>query len=415
MTDRGRPTGSEGRRPGRREAQDPKGGPLHGIVVLDLTRALAGPYATLLLAELGARVVKIESPQGGDDARSFPPLVAGKSVYFASVNREKESIALDLKAAPDRAIFEGLLEQADVLVENFRPGVMERLGYGWDAVRMRRPDLVMASISGFGQTGPASSRTAYDMVVQAMGGLMSITGPADGEPVRVGVSIGDIAAGLFAAVGIVAALRQAEQTGVGAQVDISMLECQAALVENAIARHLATGELPGRVGARHPTLTPFGLFSASDGAFALCVGNETQFRLLAETLDRPDLAMDRRFDSMASRNAHHEDLKRELEAVFATAPRAQWLERLAQAGLPSGPLNSIADVVADPQIVARKVIIDVEDAAGPTRFVSMPVRLSTHAREAKRAAPQLDADRSAILELASLLAATSVGHAHEPS
>ncbi|MGG5823457.1 CaiB/BaiF CoA transferase family protein [Falsiroseomonas sp. HW251] len=374
-------------------------GPLSGVVVVDLTRALAGPYATMLLADLGARVIKVESPAGGDDARAFPPFVEDRSLYFASVNRDKESIALHLKDEADRAVLDRLITRADVLVENFRPGVMARLGYGWEVLRGRHPGLVMASISGFGQTGPYAARTAYDMVAQAMGGIMSITGEEGGEPARVGISIGDIAAGLFASVGILAALRQRERTGVGSLVDIAMLDCQAALLENAIARHLAIGETPGRIGARHPSITPFGLFQAQDGHLAICVGNKAQFAALARAIGRPGMATDPRYASMPLRNAHHAELKQELDAVLGTAPRAHWLALFEAAGIPGGPLNDVADLVADPQIAARGMIVETEGER--TRLAAMPVRVSTQQRRRPRPAPRLDADREAVLRFVS--------------
>ena len=240
-------------------------GPLTGITVIDLTRVLAGPYCTMVLADLGARVIKVEQPGTGDDSRAFGPFLKGRSAYFLSLNRGKESIALDLKKAEDKAVFEQLLERADVVVENFRPGTMEKLGYGFDTLHEKYPRLIYAAASGFGHTGPYSKRAAYDMVVQAMGGLMSVTGTPGAEPVRVGTSIGDITAGLFTAIGVNGALFHRATTGEALKVDVAMLDCQVAILENAIARYAATGEVAGPIGARHPSITPFSAFKAADG------------------------------------------------------------------------------------------------------------------------------------------------------
>ena len=250
-------------------------GPLTGITVIDLTRVLAGPYCTMVLADLGARVIKVEPPERGDDARHIGPFLdrddgdggdggdgGRKSAYFMSLNRGKQSIALDLKAEADRGIFDALLARADVLVENYRPGVMDKLGYGWAALHQRHPRLIYAAASGFGQTGPYARRAAYDMVVQAMGGIMSVTGHPGGPPTRVGSSIGDITAGLFTAIGVNAALYHRERTGRGTMIDVAMLDGQIAILENAIARYQATGTAPGPLGARHPSITPFAAFRA---------------------------------------------------------------------------------------------------------------------------------------------------------
>ena len=232
-------------------------GPLSGLLVVDLTRVLAGPFCTMMLADLGARVIKVEAPGTGDDARRIGPFVGGVSAYFLSLNRGKESLALDLKSAADRSLFERLLARADVLAENFRPGVMQRLGYGWETLEARYPRLVMASISGFGQTGPYAQRPSYDVIAQAMGGVMSLTGHPGTGPTRVGTSTGDITAGLFAAIGILAALAARQRSGRGARVDVSMLDAQVATLENAIARYFASGEVPGPLGSRHPSIAPF--------------------------------------------------------------------------------------------------------------------------------------------------------------
>ena len=317
-------------------------GPLNGRTVVDLTRILAGPYATMLLADLGARVIKVELPGLGDDTREVGPFIEHEtggrtSAYFASVNRNKESIALDLKATADRAIFEQLLERADVLVENFRPGVMHKLGYGWVALHVRWPALVMASISGFGQTGPYRELHAYDMVVQAMSGVMSITGPEGGPPVRVGVSLGDLAAGMFGAIGIQSALLERTRTGVGRHVDVAMFDGQVALLENALARLQVGGHAPGPIGTRHPSITPFAVFQAGEGALVIAAGNDAMFERLCQALGRPELPTDARFARNGQRSRHHDALRIELEQALRARAAADWVRlcarRLAGAGL----------------------------------------------------------------------------------
>src|SRR5216683_3408270 len=297
-------------------------GPLAGIVVVDLTRVLAGPFCTLVLADLGARVVKVERPGSGDDARAIGPFVHGASAYFASVNRGKESVALDLSLEADLATLHRLLAGADVLIENFRPGVMDRLGLGWEAVHARHPGLVYASVSGFGQTGPYAGRPAYDMVAQAMGGIMSITGHPGGEPTRVGTSVGDITAGLFTAVGILAALHDRAGSGGGRRVDVAMLDCQVAILENALARYAATGVAPGPLGSRHPSITPFGVFRAADGHLVLAAGNDALFARLCSVLAVPDVAADPRFASNELRTVHHAELRAALESALGHSPVA---------------------------------------------------------------------------------------------
>jgi len=376
-----------------------RSGPLDGLIVLDLTRVLAGPYATMVLADLGARVVKVEAPQGGDDARHFGPFVAGKSAYFMPLNRGKESIALDLKSAADRKLFEALVAKADVLVENYRPGTMERLGYGWERLQALNPRLVYAAVSGFGHTGPYSRRAAYDMVVQGMGGIMSVTGQPGGGPTRVGTSVGDITAGLFGLSGILAALYDRERSGRGMMVDVGMLDCQVAILENAIGRYLAEGKVPGPLGARHPSITPFEAFATADGHIIIAAGNQALFVRLCEALGRPELACDPDFASNELRTRHHERLKAEIEALLAAHGTDAWLETVGGAGVPCGPINDVAQVVADPHVRARNMIIRTRDPeAGEVRMAGNPIKLSGYADPAERPpAPDLDGDREELL------------------
>jgi len=375
-------------------------GPLAGIVVLDLTRVLAGPYCTMVLANLGARVIKLERPGTGEDSRGFGPYVNGESAYFISLNHGKESIALDLKHGPDRAVFDRLLAKSDVLVENFRPAALARLGYDWPTLHERFPRLVYAACSGFGQTGPYAGRPAYDMVVQAMGGVMSITGQPGGPPIRVGTSIGDITAGLFTVIGIQAALWERAATGQGQLVDVAMLDCQVAILENAIARFVATGQSPKPMGGRHPSITPFEAYHAADGYIIVAAGNDTLFARAVIAVGRPELADDPRFRANSDRNAHADDLKAELETALGAGTVAYWLETLQRAGVPCGPINDIEAVVGDPHIRARNMIATLAD--GPNAGFAIagnPIKLSGHADPVTRAAPPaLDGDRARILD-----------------
>jgi CoA:oxalate CoA-transferase len=374
-------------------------GPLNGTLVVDLTRVLAGPFCTQVLADLGARVVKVEAPGRGDDARQIGPFISGRSAYFMSLNRGKQSIALGLEDEADRRVFEKLLDRADVLVENFRPGAMDRLGYGWDALHRRHPKLVVASTSGFGQTGPYAGRPAYDIVVQAMGGIMSLTGHPGGQPTRVGTSIGDIAAGLFTVIGIQAALLERARSGEGMRVDVAMLDSQIAILENAIVRYAATGEVPGPLGSRHPSITPFEALATKDGHAVIAAGNDELFERLCGTIGCPELARDPRFASNRSRTQNVEALRQCLEAALATRTTAEWLERLEAAGVPCGPLNDVAALLRDPQIAARNMLVTVLDsAAGEVKLAGNPIKLSAFSDPSARGAvPDLDADRERIL------------------
>lgn len=373
-------------------------GPLHDITVVDLSRVLAGPYATMVLADLGARVIKVERPDGGDDARAYGPFINGHSAYFASINRGKQSIALDLKAPDDRAIFEALLERADVLLDNYRPGVMARLGYGWEVLSQRYPRLIHAASSGFGQTGPDSQKAAYDMVVQAMGGIMSVTGHPGGPPTRVGTSVGDITAGLFTVIGVLAALHDRKATGRGQFVDVAMLDGQIAILENAIARYASTGQSPGPLGARHPSITPFAAYQCADAPIVIAAGNDQLFAALCQAIGLPN--DDPRFAGNEARTANADALAQVLEAVLMTMPAAHWLPRLEAAGVPCGPLNNIGQALANPQVKARNMVVQTALPDGtPLIAAGNPIKLSGHADPATRApAPALDGDRATILK-----------------
>lgn len=373
--------------------------PLAGLTVLDLTHVLAGPFAAMNLSDLGAKVIKVERPGAGDDTRAFPPFKDGASAYFAAINHGKQSIALDLKNPDDRATFDRLLAKSDILLENYRPGVMEKLGYGWDALHAAHPHLIYGAVSGFGHTGPDALRPAYDMVVQARGGVMSITGEKDREPVRVGASIGDIIAGMFLVQGVLAAVVDRQITGTGRKVDVAMLDSQLAVLEHAVAITSVTGTPPGPSGARHPSITPFETFHASDGLFVIAAGNDALFATLCQVLELP-LADDARFKTNPERCKNARLLKRLIEAVTLDRTAAEWITILAAAGVPTGPIQTVDQVMKDPQILARNMVVDVLGHDGKPMYVAAgnPVKISGMDDPLTRApAPLLDGDRVDIL------------------
>ena len=363
---------------------------LEGVRILDLTRVLAGPYASMVLADLGAEVIKVELPSSGDESRGFGPFQNGESAYFTSVNRGKKSVTIDLRQERGRDLALGLAETCDVLVENFRPGSMERFGLGYETVHAKYPQLVYASISGFGQTGPYAQRPAYDVLIQAMGGIASITGEPNSPPVRVGSSIADLSAALFGAVGILAALQRASRTGEGQQIDISMLDCQVALLENALARYAVSGEVPQPLGSRHPAITPFQFFAVSDGHIVLAAGNDGLWRKLCTALGLLDLIEDSRFADNALRTENHAALEPLLAEVLADKTVAEWSEVLVQAGVPSGPLCDVGEVFNDEQIAAREMIVEIDHPiAGRQAMPNSPLKFSQTPIQLQRPAPLL--------------------------
>lgn len=378
-------------------------GPLSGVTIIDLTRVLAGPYCTMVLADLGARVIKVELPSVGDDARYFGPFIetpeGKKSAYFASLNRGKESIALDLKDADDLVTFRKLLGIADVLVENFRPGTMEKLGLGWEVIHNEFPKLIYAATSGFGHTGPYSKKTAYDLVVQAMGGLMSLTGQPNSKPTRVGASIGDIIAGMFTAIGLNAALYHREKTGDGQKIDVAMLDSQVAILENAIARYSTTGELPEAMGARHPSIAPFDSFKTADGYIVIAAGNDSLFSALCNSIGQAELAKSPFFKTNELRRKNSSILKEELEKALSKKTVADWVKAFEGSGVPSGPINKIDQVLTDPQIIFRNMVVTTEDKiTGPIKMAGNPIKMSSFVDPTTRSsAPELDSDRKTII------------------
>jgi formyl-CoA transferase/CoA:oxalate CoA-transferase len=372
--------------------------PLDDLLVVDLSRALAGPFCTLMLSDLGARVIKVEAPPGGDDTRGWgPPFVGTESAYFLSVNRNKESLTLNLKDPRGVAVLRRLLARADVLVENFRPGTMERLGLGYREVHADFPRLVYASISGFGQDGPYRERAAYDLILQGLGGLMSITGEEDGPPVKVGVAIADICAGMYAAFGILAALRVRERTGSGQWVDAALLDGQVSWLTYAAAIYFATGESMGRLGSAHPTIVPYQAFATADGYLNVAVGSEAIWKRFCEAVD-PALAADPRYATNRDRVAHRRELVAHLSRLFAQRTTAAWMEILDEAGVPNGPILTIAEVCAHPQVRHRQMVVEMDHpTAGRIRQTGLPVKLSETPGRLRTPPPTLGQHTTAIL------------------
>jgi CoA:oxalate CoA-transferase len=343
----------------------------------------------MMLAELGARVIKVEHPDGGDDSRQFDPFFEGKSAYFQSLNRSKESIALDLKSPEDREVFLAMIRRGDVLVENFRPGTLDRLGLGYEHLREINPRLIYAAVSGFGQSGPWSRKPAYDMIVQALSGMMSVTGHPGGPPTKAGPSIGDITGGLFTLAGIASALYYREKTGTGMQVDVSMLDGQIAILEHAVMRYATTGQAPGRLGNRHPSITPFEPYETADRPLIIAAGNDALFTRLCQALGKPEFITDLRFTTNRNRNHNADALKTALEVVLRTAPAAHWENVLDAAGVPCSLINTVADAVENPQVQARNMIV----TADGLRMAGNPVKLSLFSDPPTRQpAPDLNAD-----------------------
>jgi formyl-CoA transferase/CoA:oxalate CoA-transferase len=352
--------------------------PLAGITIVDLSRVLSGPYCTMLAADMGARVIKIEHVERGDDTRAWgPPFQGGESAYYLSINRNKESVALDFKRPEGRAILDRLIAKADVLVENFRPGTLDASGLGYPTLTTRHPRLIYVSISGFGQNGPRKDEPGYDAVVQAEGGLMSITGMPDGPAVRLGVAIADIASGMFAFQGLLLALIARARTGRGQWVDISLLDSVAALLTYQASRHFATGEIPARAGNRHLTIAPYETFDAADGVLVLAVGNDSLWQRFCRAAGLDDLARDERFATNASRVTNYAMLQPVLARLIATRTLDDWIALLRDSGVPCGGVRSVDEVLRDPQILAREMVAAVDHPAlGPIRMLGIPVKLS---------------------------------------
>ncbi|WP_211364729.1 CaiB/BaiF CoA transferase family protein [Roseospira marina] len=383
-------------------------GPLAGLRVLDLSRVLAGPFCTQLLGDLGADILKVERPGTGDDTRAWgPPFLTDRdgqptreSAYYASINRNKRSLAVDITRPQGQALIRQLAAQSDILVENFKVGGLAKYGLAYDDLKEACPGLIYCSITGFGQTGPYAPRAGYDYLAQGMGGMMSLTGPPDGDPVKVGNANADQMTGMYAAVAILAALHHRTATGEGQHIDANLLDSQIAWLTYQAQNWLVSGEAPKRHGNAHPNIVPYDTFPAADGHLILAVGNDGQFRRFCAVAGRPDLATDPRFVTNADRIAHREALTAILRPLIATRPRDAWLADLEAVGVPSGPVNSIPDVFADPHVQARGMTVDMArpDSDTPLTLIANPLRLSKTPPSYRRPPPGIGRDTAAILD-----------------
>ncbi len=374
-------------------------GALSDLLVLDLSRVLAGPHAAMLLGDYGARVIKVEQPGRGDDTRQWgPPFIAsGESAYYLGTNRNKESITLDLHTAQGQQILRDLAQRADVLVENFKVGTMDRLELGYDALRVTNPGLIYCGITGYGQDGPYADRPGYDTVIQAQSGLMSITGPIDGPPSKVGVAITDLLAGMYALSAILAALHHRARTGDGQFIDIALLDAQLGSLANVASAYLVSNKPPARHGNAHSTIVPYQAFATADGTLMLAVGNDRQFESLCRALAYPEWATDPRFATNPGRVKHRAVLVPLLEQILATASTAAWETKLLAAGVPCGPVNDIPTALADPQAQARGMVQTVDHADGPLSLVGPVPKLSATPAMIRKAPPRLGEHTDAVL------------------
>ena len=375
-------------------------GPLSGIRVVDLTRILAGPSCTQILGDLGADVIKIEMPGAGDDTRRWgPPFLpddkdqpTAESAYFACANRNKRSVTINISAPEGQKLIQDLIKKSDVLVENFKFGGLAKYGLAYDDLKAANPGLVYCSITGFGHTGPYAKRPGYDVLMQGMGGLMSVTGAVDGEPQKCGVPISDLMAGMYASVSICAALRHREKTGEGQAIDIGMLDTTIAMMANQALNYLASDEVPPRLGNEHPNIAPYQVFPTGDGNIIVACGSEQQFQRLCEIMDRPDIPQDPRFTVNKQRLAHRQELVDVLNPIFQSKPSAYWLEVLEQHSISCGPINDLGQTFADPHVQARGMRLEMEHPATggrPVALVASPVRLSETGVEYRHAPPLL--------------------------
>ena len=364
--------------------------PLEGVKVLDLSRVLAGPYATMVLADLGADVVKVEHPERGDDTRHWgPPFAGGESAYFLSVNRNKRSAGVDLKDTEGLEKVKRLATNADVVIENMRRGALEKLGLGYEALKELNPGIVYCSITGFGP-GPDEDRPGYDFLIQARGGIMGITGFPDGEPTKVGVAIADMVCGLQAAMAVLAALHRRSATGEGARIEVPLFESQLSWLANRAQEYLVSGEDVGRLGNAHPSIVPYQTFDASDKKLALAVGNDAQFKNLCQAVGRPELAGDERFAENPDRVANREELVTILEEEFRKKTADEWVEEIREAGVPCGPVNPLTDVFSDDQVLGSGMLRDVKHpAAGKLEMLASPILVDGERLPIRRPPPIL--------------------------
>ena len=375
-------------------------GPLEGIRVVDLTRILAGPYCTMMLGDMGAEIIKVENPDGGDDTRSWgPPFLNGVSTYFISINRNKKSLTLNLKDERGKELLRDLIRKSDIMVENFRPGTLDKLGFSWEEIHRLNPAMIFASLSGFGQTGPRKSEPGFDVVIQGEGGLMSITGEPDGPPNKVGASVADITAGMLAAQGILLSLYHREKTGVGQMVDIGMLDGQVALLTYHANGYFATGKIPPRRGNKHPSITPYETYSCKDGYFNLGVGNDSLWRRFCDAMGLGEIKEDPKFAVNKDRVDNRLELQEILDALFAEKTVEETLDALRGAGVPCGPINNLAQVLSEPQVLAREMVVDVDvPVAGPTKVTGVPIKLSETPGSVRTPPPTLGQHTEEVLE-----------------
>lgn len=376
--------------------------PLNGIRVLDLSRVLAGPYCTMVLGDLGADVIKIEAPEG-DETRAWGPPFAGEapgeSAYYLCVNRNKRSIVVNFKTDEGRAIIRKLIKQSDVFVENFRPGTLARFSLDYESILANNPELIYCSITGFGQAGPLRDRPGYDFMIQAMGGLMSITGEPDGEPVKVGVAVADLFAGQNAVIAILAALQARAQTGRGQHLDISLFDSQLGMLANVASNYLISGHLPKRYGNAHANIVPYQSFRASDEWFVIAVGNDKQFEKFCEVIGKLELARDLRFHLNSSRVKHREELINLLQPIFLKKTAGEWLVLLETEGIPCGPMNTLDKVFSMPQVEAREMLIEMDHATiGKLSLVGSPLKFSETPVDYKIPPPRLGEHTKQILK-----------------
>ena len=373
--------------------------PLEGILVLDLTSVLSGPFATFILSELGANVIKVEKPEG-DDSRRFGPFKNGKSGYFISLNRGKKSITLDLKNKEEKKVFEKILEKSDVLVDNFKPGVLERFGFSWKYLSKKYPKLIHSKITGFGETGPLKNQPAYDIIVQAMGGLMSVTGKNKKNIVRVGTSIGDIAASLFSVIGILSQIIKRNITNKGSKLDLSMLDCQVAILENAIARYSIDGTDPEPLGTDHPSISPFGEFKTKDGSIVIAIGNNKLFNDFCNVLNSKQLAKD--YDTNEKRNCNISKLKKKIEAILLKNKTKFWIDKFYKYKIPCSKINKISEMISNKQVIFRDMIVDYPENKSGSNHIKVartPFNFNFIKNKQKvQLAPELDEHRDQILK-----------------
>ncbi|PWW20771.1 crotonobetainyl-CoA:carnitine CoA-transferase CaiB-like acyl-CoA transferase [Cytobacillus oceanisediminis] len=362
-------------------------GALEGIRIIDVSRVLAGPFCSMILGDLGAEVIKIEHYKTGDETRGWgPPFVNGESAYYLCANRNKQSITLNLKSEEGKEIFRRLVTSSDIVVQNFKAGTMEKMGLGYESLKELNPTLIMASITGFGSTGPYKDLPGYDYIIQAMSGLMSITGEPDGSPMKVGVAIADVLTGLYTCIGILSALHHHTQTGEGQEIDISLLDCQVSSLINVASNYLCSGVIPGRLGNQHPNIVPYQVFSAMDGELVVAVGNDEQFKRFAAALGRPVLAEMDEFIHNENRIENKTKLIPICEELLSKKTKQEWKEILDAAGIPNGPINTVREMFDDPQIKAREMVVEMDHplikdlklTGSPIKLSKSPVKMRHH-------------------------------------